>query len=64
MKKTRMFLAIVIGADCSKHKPDSGNCKECNAYYQNGSTKSQRVCSDEEETAFRNNNRYGEVTCY
>ena len=53
-------ISILFISSCAKKE----DCKTCKALNGNGTVKSERtVCTEEEETAFRQSNPDNEVVC-
>ena len=55
-------VMLVHGVGCSK-KSDDGECRTCRALGTDGVEDEAEVCSEAQETAFRNDNPGKEIVC-
>jgi len=67
MKKRILFATLVFSTiysftSCSK-KTEEPECKTCRAFSVDGVVDETEVCSEAEETAFRNDNAGREISC-
>ena len=67
MKKRILLAAVFLstiyfGFSCSK-KTEEPECKTCRAFSVDGVVDEAEVCSEAEETAFRNDNVGREISC-
>lgn len=56
-------ITTVHGIGCSKKNNDDGECRTCKAFGVDNVEDEEVVCSDAEETAFRNKNSGFEISC-
>ena len=57
-----LFTSFYVGISCAK-KTEEPACKTCRAFSVDGVVVEAEVCSEAEETAFRNDNAGREISC-
>jgi hypothetical protein len=55
-------LTLIHGVGCKK-KTEKEECRKCQAFGIDGVMDEETVCTDAEETAFRNKNSGREISC-
>ena len=56
-------ITMMHGIGCSKKSGDDEECRTCKAFSVDNVEDEEVVCSDAEETAFRNKNSGLEISC-